>query len=316
MSSSQNTTTGAHVTVGTAVTFIHQSRTWSGTVVKKHRMSAHVVCDHTRGFRGLYALLTVSSETTPQPMQRLTERHRASFHPGDRVQFAVYGTLVAGLLARLNPQRAQVIADDGRGYRVSYALLQQVEHHTAAATTRTATEIDAIGHRARALLMHYQLSQWSFQVDNGRKRAGSFQYETLVFSLSYEFAKHAPEEEIQDTLLHEIAHALVGKAHNHDEIWRTKAIAIGCSGCRCHNLRCTLPRYIVHCERGCRLATAECRRRNVICTRCRGALVYQTYTEERWQRTQAAVAKECATLHMQEGETSEKCTKTLSTHCL
>jgi len=290
MDGKPHTTTAAatHVAIGDTVTFVHQARTWTGTVVKKHRVSAHVVCDHHRGFRVPYALLTVSPGTGQPPVQSHIDHRRAVFHAGDRVQFVVKGTLVAGLLARVNPQRAHVITEDGREYRVAYAVLQQMEARPAATVTRTAAELDAIAQQARALLAQHHLSLWSFRFDNGRKRAGSCQFGAQVISLSYEFAKHAPAEEIRDTLLHEIAHALVGKAHHHDDVWRTQAIALGCSGKRCHELQFTPPRYIVQCERGCWVMTAERRRRNVLCRRCRGALIYQTYTEERWQRTQAA----------------------------
>lgn len=41
---------------------------------------------------------------------------------------------------------------------------------------------------------------------------------------------------IRDTWLHEIAHALVGPDHGHDEVWRTKALAIGCDGKRTDDL--------------------------------------------------------------------------------
>ena len=288
MDGNPHTTSGAHVAIGDTVTFVHQARTWTGTAVKKHRVSAHVVCDHHRGFRVPYALLTVRPGGVRLPVLSPTDHHRARFQAGDQVQFVVKGTLVIGLLARLNPKRAHVIAGDGREYRVAYAVLQQVELRAAATVSRTAEEIDAIAQQARELLEQHHLSLWRFQFDNGRTRAGSCQYGTQVISLSYEFAKHAPAEEIHDTILHEIAHALVGKAHNHDDVWRAKAMAIGCSGRRCHELQFTPPRYIVQCERGCWVTTAERRRRHVICSRCRGALIYQTYTEERWQRTQAA----------------------------
>jgi len=161
----------------------------------------------------------------------------------------------------LNPQRAHVITEDEREYRVSYTVLQHLEARVIAAVTRTAAEIDAIAHHARELLEQYHLSLWSFHFDNGRKRAGSCQYGTHVISLSYELAEHAPAEETHDTLLHEIALALVVKAHHHDDRWRATARAIGCSGRRCHDLQFTLPRYIVQCERGCWVTTAECRRR-------------------------------------------------------
>jgi predicted SprT family Zn-dependent metalloprotease len=221
-------------------------------------------------------------------VQSHIDPRRASFHPGDRVQFVGKGVIVTGLLARVNPKRAHVIAEDGREYRVAYATLQQVDTRPTATISRTVAELDAIAQHARELLAQHHLALWSFRFDNGRTRAGSCQYGTQVISLAYEFAKHAPAEEIHDTILHEIAHALVGKAHHHDDVWRTQAIALGCSGKRCHELQFTPPRYIVQCERSCWVTTAERRRRNVCCSRCHGALIYQTYTAERWRRTQAA----------------------------
>ena len=263
MDGNPTTRTGARVTIGDTVTFVHQSRTWIGTVVKKHRVSAHVVCGHHRGFRVPYALLTVSPGTGRPPVQTHTDHRRASFHPGDRVQFVVHGAPVRGLLARVNPQRAHVITDDEREYRVSYALLQHVEPRAIAAVTRTAEEIDTIAHQARELLEQYQLSLWSFQFDNGRKRAGSCQYGTQVISLSYEFAKHAPAEEIHDTLLHEIAHALVGKAHHHDDLWRAKAsplaVLVGAV------MSCNSPRHAISCSVN---AAVGSRRRNAADDTC------------------------------------------------
>ena len=43
----------------------------------------------------------------------------------------------------------------------------------------------------------------------------------------------ATPDEVKDTLLHEIAHALVGSQHQHNTTWRDKAIEIGCKGNRC-----------------------------------------------------------------------------------
>jgi predicted SprT family Zn-dependent metalloprotease len=269
---------------------MYQERTWTGTVVKKGRTRAHVVCDDQREIHIPYTWLTKLPGAAPQAVQSRAEQQRALFSPGDRVQFDYRGTVVSGVLARVNPTRGHVATDDGREYRVSYGSLRHdADRRAISRPTRSPTALEALAHRARSLLEQHHLSGWSFQFDNGRKRAGCCQYATRVISLAYAFAQQAPEEELMDTILHEIAHALVGRVHNHDEVWRTKAQEIGCSGRRCHDLQFVPPRYIVTCERHCWVATAERRRRGVVCMQCRGGIVYQTYTEERWSSEQQQV---------------------------
>lgn len=278
------------IAVTDRVTFLYQERTWTGTVVKKTHTRAHVVCDDQRELYIPYTWLTKLPDAAPRAVQSRAEHQRARFSPGDRVEFDYRGTVVSGVLARVNPTRGHVATDTGKEYRVSYELLRHDEDkHAVATATRSATALDALAHRARLLLDQHHLSGWSFQFDNGRKRAGCCQYATQVISLSYAFAKQVSEEEILDTILHEIAHALVGKAHNHDEVWRAKAQEIGCSGRRCHDLQFVPPRYIVTCEQHCWVATAERRRRGVVCMQCRSKIVYHTYTEERWSSEQQQV---------------------------
>lgn len=61
---------------------------------------------------------------------------------------------------------------------------------------------------------------------------GMCYHHTKIIAYSANFL-HAPPEEIRDTLLHEIAHALVGPNHGHDEVWRAMAVSIGAKGTRC-----------------------------------------------------------------------------------
>ena len=213
-----------------------------------------------------------------------TDQQRAAFRAGDTVQFGFRGSMLRGVLVRLNPARAHVVGEGGTEYRVPYARLAHVAGAASRAnTTRSAAQLDAIAQLAAALMAAHALRGWSFQFDNSTTRAGACQYATRVLSLSFAFARQAPAEEIKETLLHEIAHALVGHAHHHDAVWRAKAREIGSSGRRCHELRFSPPRYIVTCERGCWVATAE-RRRGIFCKRCRGTVVYLPYTEDRWKR--------------------------------
>ena len=55
----------------------------------------------------------------------------------------------------------------------------------------------------------------------------------------------ACDEEVKNTLLHEIAHALVGPGHRHNRVWRQKAREIGCDAKVTHNLNFSEARYRV-----------------------------------------------------------------------
>ena len=274
--------------VSDRVTFSHQGRDWEGTIAKKGNQHAYIVCENEQEFRVPYQRLQKVVGTAVQPVQTANERRRAQFNTGDRVSFQSRGTLSYGVIARLNPSTGHVVCEDGKEYRVSYGLLQQLPE-TSPSTDEVCSqaELARIADQARALMAQHRLSQWSFQFDTGTRRAGACHFTTQLISLSHEFAKRAPAKEVRDTILHEIAHALVGKDHNHDQVWQTQARQIGCSGQRCHNVQFTPPRYIMKCEHGCWVATAERRRRNLICKQCGGKLAYLTYTEEGWQSEKA-----------------------------
>lgn len=83
-------------------------------------------------------------------------------------------------------------------------------------------------------------------------------YYTLKFSSLYfnQLYKRGRVDEIKDTVLHEVAHALCrekyGKGHNHDIYWRIIAQSIGCNGERCANTGIVPYKYIYKCSKcGC-----------------------------------------------------------------
>ncbi len=80
---------------------------------------------------------------------------------------------------------------------------------------------------ARELLAAHGLYDWTF-VFNRRKRAMGYCYScTKTIELSIYFVERNSDEVILDTLLHEIAHGLVGTDHGHDEVWKAKCLEIG-----------------------------------------------------------------------------------------
>lgn len=84
----------------------------------------------------------------------------------------------------------------------------------------------------RSLLRDHGLEHWRVTTDRAKTRAGVCRFGARTISLSAPLTRLHDESEVRDTLLHEIAHALVGPTHGHDDVWRSKAVEIGCSGQR------------------------------------------------------------------------------------
>ncbi|HET7304963.1 MAG TPA: SprT-like domain-containing protein [Segeticoccus sp.] len=86
---------------------------------------------------------------------------------------------------------------------------------------------------ATRLIREHGLTGWRFAFDNARTRAGVCRADRREIGLSRVITPLQEEAEVRDTVLHEIAHALVGPQHGHDGVWRAKARSIGCTGMRC-----------------------------------------------------------------------------------
>ncbi len=273
--------------VGAAVRFRIGDRELSGVVARVDRGAAFVLGDDRQSYRLPFAQLQPLQEEPVPPVPEAVAPPAPSpdnLHPGEQVAFTCRGRNLTGRIVRLNLRRAHVLCDNDEEYAVPY---QRIVRQAADQASDSGERLAAVDKLACALLAEHGLRGWQFDFDHATRRAGSCHYGRRRITLALQFARQASEAEIRDTLLHEIAHALVGKKHNHDAVWRAKAQEIGCSGERCHGLQFSPPRYIVACRHGCWSATAERRRRNGVCRQCRGEIVYQTYTEQRWQELQA-----------------------------
>lgn len=91
-------------------------------------------------------------------------------------------------------------------------------------------KLEAAEKLAHKLLRKHKLNNWYFYFDQAKKRFGS----TIDgrISISAPLTKLNSKAEFTNTMLHEIAHALVGIQHGHDVVWKRKAIQIGCDGYR------------------------------------------------------------------------------------
>ena len=168
---------------------------------------------------------------------------------GSRVRFSGGGQPIEGVVAELQRTRAVVLTGDGTRWKAPYAVLGIVER--VPERECTLADVEAL---ARRLLARHQADsglapEWTFGFDLSTVRGGVCRYQHKRIDLSVSFCQRATRVEIEDTLLHEIAHAIAGVEHRHDEVWKATARKIGCTAERCHDVTHTLARWIGEC--GC-----------------------------------------------------------------
>lgn len=88
--------------------------------------------------------------------------------------------------------------------------------------------LQAAENLARQLIVQH-VPGWSFAWHNKRRSFGTCHYRRATIYLSRVLTETEPEEQVRDTILHEIAHAMT-PGHKHGFVWKMKCCQIGCSG--------------------------------------------------------------------------------------
>lgn len=174
----------------------------------------------------------------------------AAFLPGSKVVFDdKKGIQLHGTVQRLFLQFAHVLTTDGTLWKVSFGNLTIIE--PTPKPEMMLPEIETLG---KQLIHEHENKKalhagWNFSFDLAPTRAGICRYEEKQISLSVTYCLKASKKEIINTILHEIAHAIVGPKHGHDSVWKAVAQQIGCTAERCHRVQHTTPRWFGQC--GC-----------------------------------------------------------------
>lgn len=79
----------------------------------------------------------------------------------------------------------------------------------------------------RDLMNHYGLVNWTFELSRKKTVLGQCFHHKKRIELSVDFIINNEFDKINDTVRHEIAHALVGPGHGHGLVWKRKAIELG-----------------------------------------------------------------------------------------
>lgn len=105
---------------------------------------------------------------------------------------------------------------------------------------------------ANRLLNDFGLTEqgWRFQFNTNAHRVGVCKHSTKTIEYSKHFLTKTPSGEIEDTLRHEIAHALVGPGYGHGPEWQVMAIKCGAEPTRCTTLSKSTKQhnYIIKCS--------------------------------------------------------------------
>ena len=141
--------------------------------------------------------------------------------------------------------------------------------------------LDQAEQLALALLQQHGLSHWKFSFDHARRRFGMCHVVHQRISLSRSLTLLNEIEQVRDTLLHEIAHALTPGA-GHGPRWQAQCVAIGARPQRCFTsgeVRGPLrspPRPEIGCVRCDWWADRRRRDRGrKICVQCRQEVFYR-----------------------------------------
>lgn len=84
---------------------------------------------------------------------------------------------------------------------------------------------------------------WHFEFDRAKSRLGACHHGKKKITLSSIISPGQSRARIVNTILHEIAHALVGHKAAHGPMWKAKALEIGCDGERCGEVEAFKPEF-------------------------------------------------------------------------
>lgn len=136
--------------------------------------------------------------------------------------------------------------------------------------------------KAKELMNTHGLSEWRFLFDSAKRRFGYCSYRSKTISLSAPLTSLNDDEHVINTILHEIAHALVGPHNGHGVTWKRQAMAIGCTGQQFYSPAVSEPtlKYTVTCLKcGSTQQKARKSKNQTACGRC-----CKRYNGGRWTK--------------------------------
>ena len=111
-------------------------------------------------------------------------------------------------------------------------------------------DITAATKMANELMGQHLSSDWRFVLDNARTRGGECNGMKHTISMSRNLIPLWSEEDVRETLLHEIGHALAGTREGHNHAWKAAVRSIGGHPSRTHDKEVVQGRWKFVCPNG------------------------------------------------------------------
>jgi len=92
--------------------------------------------------------------------------------------------------------------------------------------TKTET-MDHIEEFAAQKLAEHNLTGWKFSFNKRKRSIGVCSYHSSTISVSSSWVGVAPLDKLEDTVLHEIAHAIAGYEAHHGPAWERACLLVG-----------------------------------------------------------------------------------------
>lgn len=147
---------------------------------------------------------------------------------------------------------------------------------TTDSTIQLVPDLHKARQRCRSLMDQHGLYDWKLRMTKTLRRLGRCMYRDKTIEVS----RYQPGADPDDTVLHEIAHALTPWA-GHGPIWQAKCRQIGANPVRCQNATHGAGLgYRIICNK-CQSKLATTARKSRILHRCRSKCCGATVTQEK-----------------------------------
>lgn len=106
-------------------------------------------------------------------------------------------------------------------------------------------------------------------------------YKQKMIKISKLYVELNDENLVADTILHEIAHALLGPGHGHSKSWKRKCVEVGAMPQRCKNSSMGLisadTSWIFKCPNGCCKGERHTHKmsRKYFCRKCKSEIIWE-----------------------------------------